>query len=134
MGGGLELALSCDCILVTKNKKVRLGLPEVNLGICPGFGGPHRLAERTGAKDADYLINTGRILTAEEAIRFNIIDDVISESKQFLYKNLVRIYGRRRRFARVDEKRSILNKIEREALAGKIFQEPARNSLASYSA
>jgi len=136
VGGGLELALSCDCILATKNKKVRMGLPEKRLGITPGFGGPHRLAERIGAKEAGHLIATGRLLSGKEALLFNLVDDIIPESKKFLYKKLIKVYRRRgicaKRSARGNGERAGLNQAEREVLAEKIFQEPARNSLASY--
>jgi len=136
IGGGLELALSCDYILATKNKKVRLGLPEVTLGIAPGFGGPHRLAERIGTKKRDALINTGRLITAMEARRLNLVDRIIPESKQFLYQGLLDIHRQRKAaawpFERGNKNRVRLDRLEREDLAEKILKEPARNSLSSY--
>ena len=66
LGGGLELALSCDFIYASKNAK--LGLPEVNLGIFPGFGGTQRLSRLIGKNRAKELIYTARMLSAEEGL------------------------------------------------------------------
>ncbi|MCB0333269.1 MAG: enoyl-CoA hydratase/isomerase family protein [Bdellovibrionales bacterium] len=74
LGGGLELALSCDIILASS--KAKLGQPEVNLGIIPGFGGTQRLIYRCGVGTARRLCYTGDILSAEEGARLGIVDQV----------------------------------------------------------
>ncbi|MBI2339881.1 MAG: enoyl-CoA hydratase/isomerase family protein [Deltaproteobacteria bacterium] len=74
LGGGLELALSCDFIYAASSAK--LGLPEVNLGIFPGFGGTQRLARLIGRNRAKELIFTARILSAQEAFDIGIINKV----------------------------------------------------------
>ncbi len=137
VGGGLELALSCEYILATKNKKVKLGFPEARLEITPGFGGPHRLAEKIGKKHADYLVNTGMLLNLKEAKRLKIVDRVIPESHQFSYQKLIKICKRHhgvvaRRAVAKKEVRAKFNQSEREVLAEKMLQERAKNSLASY--
>ena len=64
LGGGLELALACSFRLAAIGPAVRLGLPEVQLGIIPGFGGTQRLPRRVGLARALELILTGRRLGA----------------------------------------------------------------------
>lgn len=74
LGGGLELALSCDFIYASE--RARLGLPEVNLGLYPGFGGTQRLARLVGKNRARELIFSARVLSAEEALGFGIVNRV----------------------------------------------------------
>ena len=74
LGGGLELALSCDFIYASQAAK--LGLPEVNLGIFPGFGGSQRLPRLIGRNLAKELIYTARLLGAEEAHALGIVNKV----------------------------------------------------------
>lgn len=74
LGGGLELVLSADFAYASKNAK--LGLPELTLGMIPGFGGCKRLSDRIGLASAKELIFCGRIITAEEALKLRIINQV----------------------------------------------------------
>ena len=74
LGGGLELALSCDFIYASE--KAKLGLPEVNLGLFPGWGGTQRLARLIGKAKAKELIFSAKILGAEEARVFGIVNKV----------------------------------------------------------
>ena len=72
LGGGLELALSCDLIVVDETAVV--GLPEVTVGVIPGGGGTQLLPRRIGASRAADLIFTGRKLDAAEAERIGLVD------------------------------------------------------------
>ncbi len=72
LGGGLELALACDVILASKAAK--LGQPEVNLGIIPGFGGTQRLIQRCGIGTARRLILSGEMISGEEAFQLGLVD------------------------------------------------------------
>lgn len=72
LGGGLELALACDLIIATEKAKV--GQPEVNLGLIPGFGGTQRLVHRVGVAAAKRLIYTAEMISAEEAFRIGLVD------------------------------------------------------------
>lgn len=74
LGGGLELALACDCRFASKNAK--LGLPEVSLGIIPGYGGTQRLPRLCGTGVALQLILTGDPVTADEALRIGLVNAV----------------------------------------------------------
>ncbi|RMX18311.1 crotonase [Legionella jordanis] len=78
MGGGLELALACDYRVATDDKDTRIGLPEILLGIHPGWGGTVRLPKLIGGFDAlSKVILTGAPLSAEKAKRLGIVDDVV---------------------------------------------------------
>jgi enoyl-CoA hydratase len=74
LGGGCELALACDIRYASTNAK--LGQPEVNLGIIPGWGGTQRLARVCGLGVAKELIFTGRTVDAEEALRIGLVNGV----------------------------------------------------------
>lgn len=74
LGGGLELALCCDYIVAEHSKKTRLGLPEVKLGIHPGFGGTVRLSKRVGSLQSLGMILTGRTLSPRAAKKLGVID------------------------------------------------------------
>src|SRR5690242_11607742 len=76
LGGGLELALACD--LIVASEKARLGQPEINLGLIPGFGGTQRLVRRIGQTRARELIYLGHAITAEEALRIGLVNRVVA--------------------------------------------------------
>lgn len=77
LGGGTELALACSYRLATDRPETRISLPEVRLGIIPGFGGTVRLPRLIGPKAAIELIVTGRSVSAERAERLGLVDEVI---------------------------------------------------------
>ena len=74
-GGGLELALACTFRLATPNAK--MGLPEIKLGLIPGYGGTQRLPRLIGEARALEMIMTGRTIGAEEAERFGLVNRVV---------------------------------------------------------
>ena len=74
LGGGCELALACDIRYASSAAK--LGQPEVNLGILPGWGGTQRLARVCGLGVAKELIFTGRLVGADEALRIGLVNGV----------------------------------------------------------
>jgi len=76
LGGGLELALACDFIYASE--KARFGFPEVTLGIMPGFGGTQNLPRLIGPNRANEMIFTGRILNAEKACQWGIVNQVFA--------------------------------------------------------
>lgn len=75
LGGGLELVLACDFAIASDN--ARFGLPEVGLGVIPGFGGTIRLARKIGPAAARQLLYTGAQLKAEEALRAGLVNEVV---------------------------------------------------------
>ena len=72
LGGGCELALACD--IRYASTRAKLGQPEINLGIVPGWGGTQRLARVCGVGVAKELIFTGRTVDAEEALRIGLVN------------------------------------------------------------
>ena len=77
LGGGCELVLACD--LRIADEKVKLGLPEVTLGLIPGLGGTQRLARLIGQSKAKELLFTGTIISAEEALRIGLVNQVVPQ-------------------------------------------------------
>ncbi len=75
LGGGCELALACDFIVASD--QATFGQPEVNLGICPGFGGTQRLTRVVGRSMALELVTTGRMVKADEALRIGLANHVV---------------------------------------------------------
>ena len=76
LGGGCELAMSCDIRIASE--KAKFGQPEVGLGIIPGFGGTVRLPKLVGKGMAKYLILTAEIIGAEEAKNIGLVEKVVS--------------------------------------------------------
>ena len=77
LGGGLELSLACDYRIACEDESTRIGLPEVLLGIHPGFGGSVRLIRLIGVFSAMPLMLTGRSLDARKAKRLGIVDQSV---------------------------------------------------------
>lgn len=76
LGGGLELALACDARVATDDKKTKLGLPEVQLGLLPGAGGTQRLPRLIGLQAALDLILSGKQVPARKAKKLGLVDEV----------------------------------------------------------
>jgi enoyl-CoA hydratase len=79
LGAGCEIALACDIRIAASSAK--LGQPEVNLGLVPGFGGTQRLARLVGIGMAKEMILTGRIIGAPEAERAGLVNRVVEDSQ-----------------------------------------------------
>ncbi len=75
LGGGCELAMACDIRIAADT--ARLGQPEVNYGILAGWGGTQRLPRLVGKGMAKYLLFTGEIITAQEALRIGLVERVV---------------------------------------------------------
>jgi enoyl-CoA hydratase len=79
LGGGLELALACDLIIVSD--KARFGQPEVNLGLIPGFGGTQRLPRRIGINRAREIIYSGEMFDAKSAFQWGLATQIVEPAE-----------------------------------------------------
>lgn len=79
LGGGSEIALACDFIYASETAS--FGLPEITLGIIPGFGGTQRLARLIGINRAKELILTGKIISANDALNLGIVNKLVPAEK-----------------------------------------------------
>lgn len=79
LGGGLELAMACHIRIASDNAK--MGLPEVSLGVIPGYGGTQRLPQLVGKGRAMEMIMTAGMVTAEEAYRSGLVNHVVPQAE-----------------------------------------------------
>ena len=117
LGGGLELALACHYRVAVNDDKTRIGFPEVNLGIFPGFGGTGRSIRQAGPVDAMQIMLTGRMLKAGAARGLNLVDKLV----------------RHRDMLRWEARKAVLQKRKSES-AGFIKRVMAMGPLRSYVA
>ena len=86
LGGGLEATLACDYRLVLDHPKTQLGLPEVEIGLVPGWGGCQRLPRVVGLERALQMILAGRRLNAQDALRWGLADATGSSEQELAAK------------------------------------------------
>ena len=79
LGGGLEIAMSCD--LRIASDRTKLGQPEINIGIIPGAGGTQRLTRLVGEGRAMEMILTGRMVKAEEGLQYGILNFIFTHDE-----------------------------------------------------
>tara|TARA_R110001583_G_scaffold11285_1_gene51311 strand:+ start:30122 stop:32275 length:2154 start_codon:yes stop_codon:yes gene_type:complete len=86
VGGGCELALACQYRIISDDKKALIGLPEVNLGIIPGFGGCVRLPRLIGLQKALQLILSAKLIPAKKALSLKLVDAIYNhtQSRDFI--------------------------------------------------
>jgi 3-hydroxyacyl-CoA dehydrogenase/enoyl-CoA hydratase/3-hydroxybutyryl-CoA epimerase len=77
VGGGFELALACDYRIATDNEKITIGLPEIKLGILPGWGGTQRLPKLVGLQRSLDIILAGKTVSANKAFKMGLVDAVV---------------------------------------------------------
>ncbi len=109
LGGGLELALACKYRIASSSDKTKLGLPEVQLGIIPGFGGTKRLPRLIGIIKAIDMILSGKAISYRDALKAGLVDKAVYE-KLLLEESMVFIKNIcSRKWARRPRKRKLMN-------------------------
>lgn len=109
LGGGFELALACDFIVASKNAK--FGLPEVTLGLIPGYGGTQRLERVVGINNARYITFTGDMFDAETLLKMGAVT-MVEEASELMQKaeSIALILAKRGPLAIASAKKAILSK------------------------
>ncbi len=120
LGGGLELALACRYRLAEDSAKTKLGLPEVKLGIHPGWGGTVRLPELVGPLKAMDIILTGRNLSAKTAKKLGVVDEALP--KRVLEKAVREYATRKERAKPAFSVNSLLETLPARLALGKLFK------------
>jgi 3-hydroxyacyl-CoA dehydrogenase/enoyl-CoA hydratase/3-hydroxybutyryl-CoA epimerase len=98
LGGGLELALACDYRVVVHQPRTQLGLPEIELGLLPAWGGTQRLPRLVGLERAFLMILGGRRLSARDALAWGLADGTVADEQAELPSFLARAAKRPKRF------------------------------------
>ncbi len=131
LGGGLELSLACKKIFISDSSKTALGLPEVMLGVLPGFGGTYRLPRRVGLPAALDMILTGKQIKGRNAYKMGLVDAVLPTERM---KELTPLYLLNRR---TGKKKNMKEEIQAAAmdnfLTRKIIFQKAREKVLEMS-
>ena len=141
LGGGCELVLACD--LAYASEKAKLGQPEVNLGIIPGFGGTQRLTRRVGRMRALEMVMTADFYDAAAAKAIGLVLDVLppekllehakAQARKIAGKGPVAVaLAKRAVHAGADADLAVANELERQAFAASFATEDAREGLAAF--
>lgn len=130
VGGGLEIALATDLRFIADGEKVKIGLPEVNLGVLPGTGGTQRLPRLIGKSRALDLMITGRLLSPAEALEIGLVDRVFPAAK-FEAKTMEYVEGLAKGATRAISliKRSVQEGVEMSLDAGLALERELQNRL-----
>lgn len=132
VGGGLELALACDYRVVSDSKKTQLGLPEVQLGIIPGFGGTQRLPRLIGLAEAMPMILSSKMLSGDKAYKIKLADALFAteffDEEVIKFAEEVLVKGRHQKALLHREKKTINKILDSVFFRGVIFWQ-ARKSI-----
>jgi enoyl-CoA hydratase len=141
LGGGCEIALACDLVYASEN--ARLGQPEVNLGLIPGFGGTQRLTRRVGKMRALELVLTGDAVGAAAAKEMGLVLDVLPQEKLLAHavaqarkiasRGPVAVaLAKRAVHAGQDADLGVANELERQAFSACFATEDAREGMRAF--
>ena len=116
LGGGFELALNCNYRIATQNPKTKIGLPEVNLGILPGFGGTQNLKRLIGKQKALELILGAKMINGLKAQKLKMVDACVPEGYlEFKLESFIQALLDDKERAKIDANRYKMNLLERFA-------------------
>ena len=128
LGGGCEFAMACDIRIASE--KAKFALPEVGLGIIPGFGGTQRLPRLVGKGMANYMVMTGEMINAQEAHRIGLVEKVVpAEELMEEAVKTARLIMSKAPIAIKMAKHSISNGIKMDVTSGIAYEAEANVSL-----
>ncbi len=125
LGGGLELSLACDFIVVSDSSKTKLGLPEVMLGVLPGFGGTYRLPIKVGLTESLDLILSGKQVDAKKAIKLGLADAIMPKERFLTLASQI-LKGK---YIRGQKNRSFVSNMMETVLMRKVIFQKAREKV-----
>jgi len=108
LGGGCETLMACDIVIAAKDAKI--GQPEINLGIHPGFGGTQRLPRLVGKMKGKELLLTGRNISAEEAYEIGLVNMVVDNEKLMEEANSIAVSISKKSTVQTNFIKSLVNK------------------------
>ncbi|HET9438622.1 MAG TPA: 3-hydroxyacyl-CoA dehydrogenase NAD-binding domain-containing protein, partial [Longimicrobiales bacterium] len=130
LGGGTELILACDFRLASDRKETRIGLPEVMLGILPGFGGTTRLPRLVGLSNALPIILTGKPVNAKKAERIGLIEERVPAPVLYNRAHAFALELINRKRARRKKKRALASRLlDHTALGHRVVLNQARKQV-----
>ncbi len=135
LGGGLELSLCCKKIFVSDNSKTALGLPEVMLGVLPGFGGTYRLPKKVGLPPALDMILTGKQIKGKNAFKMGLADAILpAERMQELAPTYINKPKKKKSLKEELEKAAMENFLTRKIIFQKAREQVMKNTKGFYPA
>lgn len=135
LGGGLELSLCCKKIFVSDNSKTALGLPEVMLGVLPGFGGTYRLPKKVGLPPALDMILTGKQIKGKNAFKMGLADAILpAERMQELAPAYINKPKKKKSLKEELEKAAMENFLTRKIIFQKAREQVMKNTKGFYPA
>src|SRR5690606_9585164 len=128
LGGGLELALACHYRIAVNDEKTRIGFPEVNLGIFPGFGGTGRSIRQAGPVDAMQIMLTGKLLRAGAARGLNLVDKLVRHRDMLRWEVRKAVLSRRKSSEAGWSKKLMALPLVREAVANQMRKQTGKKA------
>lgn len=126
LGGGLEMILCCDKIMASDHKSTAIGLPEVMLGILPGFGGTYRLPKKVGLPNALDMILTGKQIRSKKGIKTGLVDFMVPKERML---DLAPEYLNKKPALKKSLTESLTDKAADNFLARKVIFQKAREKV-----
>lgn len=126
LGGGLEMILCCDKIMASDDSKTAIGLPEVMLGILPGFGGTYRLPKKVGLPNALDMILTGKQVRSKKGLKTGLVDFMLPKERML---ELAPEYLNKKSEPKKSLTESLTDKAADNFLARKVIFQKAREKV-----
>jgi 3-hydroxyacyl-CoA dehydrogenase/enoyl-CoA hydratase/3-hydroxybutyryl-CoA epimerase len=128
LGGGLELALACHYRIAVNDEKTKIGFPEVNLGIFPGFGGTGRSIRQAGPVDAMQIMLTGKMLRAGAARGLNLVDKLVRHRDMLRWEGRKAVLAKKKSSEATGLKKAAALPLVREALANQMRKQVGKKA------